>query len=221
MPQNNITPTKSNYTILKENLSLAKEGFSLLEQKREVLVMNLSSLIGSIRSKRAELDNSLIDVFTNLKALRLELGQYSLNMIVQNTRQDYEADIAMHSVMGVVVPKLFFIDKDKEKKSPIPMGISGTTPAFDKMLLKIKSIRSLMSEVAYLESTAWKIVNEIKKTQRRINSLDNFVIPETATTMKFIKEILEEKDRETLFQVKRIKANKLKQALKKEKSNEL
>ncbi|MGL4388241.1 MAG: V-type ATP synthase subunit D, partial [Brevinema sp.] len=60
-----------------------------------------------------------------------------------------------------------------------------------------------------------------KKTQRRINALDNFVIPETATTMKFIKEILEEKDRETLFQVKRIKSNKLKQALKKEKSNEL
>ncbi|MGL4393880.1 MAG: V-type ATP synthase subunit D [Brevinema sp.] len=221
MPQNNITPTKSNYTMLKENLSLAKEGFSLLEQKREVLVMNLSSLLNNIRTKREELDNSLMEVFRSLKTLRLELDEQTLDKIVKNVPQDYEADIMMHSVMGVTVPKLFFVDKTKNSKASLPMGISGTTPAFDKMLLKIKSIRGLMAEVAYLESTAWRLVNEIKKTQRRINSLDNFVIPETASTMKFIKEILEEKDRETLFQVKRIKANKVKQALKKEKANEL
>lgn len=219
MPQNNITPTKSNYTKLKDDLKLAKEGFSLLEQKREVLVMNLSVLINSIREKRTQLDKAMMAVFGQLNVLKLELDKTSLDIIVRNVQQDFEADLVMHSVMGVVVPKLVFIEK-QHNTSSVPMGISETTPAFDHMLLTIKSIRGLMSEVAYLESTAWKLVHEVKKTQRRINALDNFVIPETASTMKFIKEILEEKDRETLFQVKRIKANKEKQMLNKEKSND-
>ncbi|MGL5955156.1 MAG: V-type ATP synthase subunit D [Brevinema sp.] len=215
-----ITPTKSNYTALAEELSLAKEGHGLLEQKREVLVMNLVNLASDIQEKRLEMDHRLTQIFSLVSLVRLESGSINLNLMCNSIAQDYEVDVLEHSVMGVSVPKLTFIEQRSRNKSQVPIGISGTSPNFDRLLQMTKQIRSLMAEVAYLESTAWKLVTEIKKTQRRINALENFVIPEAQETMKFIKDTLEEKDRETLFQIKRIK-EKQQKTLKKEGSHDM
>ncbi len=215
MAKKNITPTKSNYTALGEELSLAKEGHGLLEQKREVLILNLTNIVSEIIEKRTELDKELMESFRLMNLVRLEMGTVGLDLISNSVVQDYEVEVIEHSVMGVVAPKLLFTEKKSKTKSAVPIGISGTSPNFDKLFQSTKRMRPIMAEVAYLESTAWKLVREINKTQRRINALENFVIPDAADTMKFIKDILEEKDRETLFQIKRIKENHRKK-LKKE-----
>ena len=59
--------------------------------------------------------------------------------------------------------------------------------------------------VAQVEDLAWKLAYEIKKTQRRVNALENIFIPEFREIIKFIQDTLEERERETFFQLKRIK----------------
>ncbi len=220
MAQRQITPTKSNYTALVDELSLAKEGHGLLEQKREVLVMNLTNLVSDIQDKRSELDQLLSESFKLMALVRLESGSVGLNLICNSVSQDYEVEVLEHSIMGVVAPKLMFIQKKSKNKSAVPIGISGTSPNFDRLYQLTQKMRPLMAEVAYLESTAWRLVSEINKTQRRINALENFVIPDAQDTMKFIKDILEEKDRETLFQIKRIKEKQQKK-IKKETAHDV
>lgn len=210
----NITPTKSNYSALKEELSLAKESHNLLEQKREVLIINLTNIINEIYDKRKELDQHLHQSFSLMSLVKLESGSIGLSMICNSITQDYEVEMIEHTIMGVVAPKIVFIESKTKNKSLVPTGISGTSPNLDKLIQITKTIRPLMTQVAYLESTSWKLISEINKTQRRINALENFIIPETQETMKFINNILEEKDRETLFQIKRIKANQQKKMLK-------
>jgi V/A-type H+-transporting ATPase subunit D len=46
---------------------------------------------------------------------------------------------------------------------------------------------------------------EIKKTQKRANALDKIQIPKYAQTIKYIDEVLEEKEREDFFRLKRVK----------------
>lgn len=205
-----VTPTKSNLSSLKDELKLAKEGHGLLEQKREVFVVHLNNIMTEIREKRTLLDQRLTDMYRQLALVRLETDRFTLDIIVNNARQDFNAEIISHSIMGVPVPRLVFYDQTPKTGSKIPMGISGTSPAFDKLLTMARDVRKLMAEVAALESSAWKLAAEVKKTQRRINALENFVIPDTNDTIKYIRNILEEKDRETLFQIKRVKGNSLK-----------
>ena len=111
MAQKNITPTKSNYITLTEDLILAKEGHGLLEQKREVLVINLTHLVFQIREARTKLDEKLFTIFSQLSLVRLESGSIILDLIVNSIVQDYEVDVLSYSVMGVVAPKLFFTEK--------------------------------------------------------------------------------------------------------------
>lgn len=203
----NVTPTKSNYSILKAELSLAKEGHSLLEQKREVFIVHLSNLVANIKEKRTLLDKQLQKIYRQLALVKLETYGFTFDLLVKNMPQDFVVDVIFRSIMGVPVPQLIIKDS-VENQSKIPIGISSTSPAFDELFKGVTNIKKLLVEVAGLESAAWKLAHEVKKIQRRINALENFMIPDTSATLAYIKDTMEEKDRETLFQMKRIKERK-------------
>lgn len=63
-------------------------------------------------------------------------------------------------------------------------------------------------ELAEVESCVYRLADAIKKTQKRTNALDNVIIPRFKTTVKFITDALEEKDREDFSRLKVIKRNK-------------
>jgi V/A-type H+-transporting ATPase subunit D len=52
----------------------------------------------------------------------------------------------------------------------------------------------------------WRLANEIKKTQRRVNALENIFIPDYQQTVKAIEEVLEENDREEFIRKKKVKS---------------
>ena len=57
------------------------------------------------------------------------------------------------------------------------------------------------------------MANAIKKTQRRANALKNIIIPRFESTVKFISDSLEEKEREEFSRMKVIKVVKKKKEL--------
>ena len=52
----------------------------------------------------------------------------------------------------------------------------------------------------------------MKVTNRRVNALDNVVIPKLENTMHYIASELDERDREDLFRLKKVVAKKKKEA---------
>lgn len=59
--------------------------------------------------------------------------------------------------------------------------------------------------MAELENTLINLVEEVKRTQRRINALEQFLIPRYSATVSMISNILEERDREEFVRVKKVK----------------
>jgi V/A-type H+-transporting ATPase subunit D len=84
-------------------------------------------------------------------------------------------------------------------------GFVGTTYALDKATQLFSKCLELLVELAEIETTLWRLATELKKVQRRFNALDNLLIPQYAETVKYIEYTLEEKEREILFQLKRVK----------------
>ncbi|HET6947590.1 MAG TPA: V-type ATP synthase subunit D, partial [bacterium] len=60
-------------------------------------------------------------------------------------------------------------------------------------------------EVAATEIRLRKIGEEIKKTTRRVNALEQVVIPRLRGEIRFITAVLEQRAREDIFRLKRIK----------------
>jgi V/A-type H+-transporting ATPase subunit D len=59
--------------------------------------------------------------------------------------------------------------------------------------------------VASTEITLRKIGEEIKKTTRRVNALEQVVIPRVRGEIRYIRDVLEQRAREDVFRLKRIK----------------
>ena len=49
-------------------------------------------------------------------------------------------------------------------------------------------------------------MEEVKKTQQRINALEQFLIPQYLATVTLIASVLEERDREEFVRVKKVKS---------------
>ncbi|TMI89931.1 MAG: V-type ATP synthase subunit D, partial [Bacillati bacterium ANGP1] len=70
---------------------------------------------------------------------------------------------------------------------------------------QFEEVLAAVLEVASTEVTLRKIGEEIKKTTRRVNALEQVVIPRIRGEIRFIRDVLEQRAREDVFRLKRIK----------------
>lgn len=70
---------------------------------------------------------------------------------------------------------------------------------------KFLEIKYLIYELAEIENAVYKIAMEIKKTGKRANALDKIQIPLYEEAVKYIQDVLEEKEREDFFRLKKVK----------------
>ena len=63
----------------------------------------------------------------------------------------------------------------------------------------------LLTQMASIRTIVWRLAEEVRKTQRRVNALDKMIIPQTQETKAYIESALEERDRENVFVLKALK----------------
>ena len=200
-----ITPTKGNLIKIKKTLNFAEKGYNLLDRKRVVLIKEMMSLV----EKSKELQSRIADEFTNaytiLTQATITMGRENLNNISEGIMLEKDYEIIYKSVMGAMVPKI--IHKEDEELY-IDFGMYNTNPAFDKAIMEFNKIKETIYELSEMENAVYNLAREIKKTQKRANALDKIQIPKYKKIIKNTEEILEEKDIEEFFRLKKAKSKK-------------
>lgn len=196
-----MTPTKANLIKAKNSLQFAKKGYELLDRKRTVLIREMMGLIDRVSVLEEKIDRSFKEAYEALKLANITMGTESVKELSLSIPKEEDFDILFKSVMGVEIPYI----KDEDILSSIEYGFFRTNPAFDKAVLNFNEIRKTTYELAQVENSVYKLAMEIKKTQKRANALDKIQIPKYAQTIKYIDEVLEEKEREDFFRLKRVK----------------
>ncbi|MGA1791200.1 MAG: V-type ATP synthase subunit D [bacterium] len=200
----NISITKSNVLRFKEELDFAQEGYELLEQKREVLVMEIMVLIEDFRQCKKEVEESLALAYDSLKKTNMLLGKKGVEKAALSAVSCEKISIKDRSIMGIVVPIISYTQK---KACCNQYGFKETSHCLDQTVKLFYMCLEKLARLAQIEITLYRLANELKKTQRRANALSNIFIPEYRDTIKYLEDSLEEKERETLFQLKRVKNN--------------
>ncbi len=199
-----LTPTKANLIKSKNSLQFAKKGYELLDRKRTVLIREMMSLIDKASELQGRIDIEFKEAYEALKLANITMGTESVEEIAGSIEKEEDFNILFKSVMGVEVP----IIKREETTFTTEYGFFRTNPAFDKAVLNFTDIRNLIYDLAEIENSVYKLAMEIKKTQKRANALDKIQIPKYTTTIKYIEEVLEEKEREDFFRLKKVKGKK-------------
>ncbi|NLY77674.1 MAG: V-type ATP synthase subunit D [Tissierellia bacterium] len=196
-----ITPTKANLIKSKNSLAFAKKGYELLDRKRTLLIREMMSLIDEASNLQEEIETEFSKAYDALKLANITMGTENVEEIARSIEKEKDFTILTKSVMGVEIPHI----KYEEDSLTAEYGFFRTNPAFDKAVLSFNNIRKLIYKLAEVENSVYKLAMEIKKTQKRTNALEKIQIPKYSSTIKYIEEVLEEKEREDFFRLKRIK----------------
>lgn len=196
-----MTPTKANLIKAKNSLQFSKKGYELLDRKRTVLIREMMTLIDKANELEEKIDVKFKEAYNGLKLANITMGAEAVEEIALSIEKEEDFNILFKSVMGIETPYIKYDD--------IPFsteyGFFRTNPAFDKAVLNFIDIRKIIYELAEVENSVYKLAMEIKKTQKRANALEKIQIPKYAKTIKYIEEVLEEKEREDFFRLKKVK----------------
>ena len=194
--------TKGNLILAKNSLALAFQGYRLMDKKRNILLKELTGLIGQARSIQSEIDSTFTSAYRALQKANIELGVRFVEEIADSIPTEDSIRVKARSIMGTEIPLVEYTPREKERP---PYSFYSTSDSLDEACLAFERVKELTARLATVETSAYRLAESIKKTQKRANALKNITIPSYQTLVTEITNALEEKDREEFTRLKVIK----------------
>lgn len=205
MTETKFAPTKANLMKAKNQLSLINEGYDILDKKRKALIGQYNAKINQ-RNELNKIVNSCIkDVKKNIKKAIVTTGEDRLKSIALSVPLDESITLKEKKFMQT---KIFEIDFDS-KKLDLSYSLNLTNSLFDEALLSLNDLKEKVYKLAELDTTIKNLDTEIKKTSKKVNSLEKVQIPNYKAVIKSISSQIEEREREEFSKTKMIKDKKL------------
>lgn len=196
-----IRPTRLEYLRAKKKIKIAQKGLKLLKLKRQALILEFFNISKSSAELRGELNSELIKGYQSIRMAEMLDGEMRLENEAMKIPQLKKLLITPKNVMGVKIPRLEGGTREQsltEYLLEIPVSISEAVKAFQE-------VHKIVLDVAEKETTLRKLLNEIEKTKRKANAIENVFIPRLEDSVKFILFRLGEIERETFAMLKTVK----------------
>lgn len=197
----NTFPSKGNLILAKNSLALAKQGYELMDKKRNILIRELMALIGQASDIQSQIDTTFRNAYAALQKANIQLGNHYVQELSYSVPVERSIRIKTRSIMGTEIP---LVESSCEKSIPT-YGFYSTTESLDQAKSAFEKVKELTLRLSMVENSAYRLANNIKKTQKRANALKNITIPSYEALTKEIQEVLEEKEREEFTRLKVIK----------------
>lgn len=199
-----VSPTRMELLEIRKKLVLAEKGHKLLEEKRDALVERFFGIIEQRNNLLKELDEKFKNAFLCLIQAQMIIGEKKVEDISYLTEDIGDVSFENDNIMGVKIPKM---NADNLKTDLKPQyGFFETCSKLDDSQKKFNNLISKLIKLADLDGGIKSLAIEIEKTKRRVNVLENNLIPKLLATRKYIEMQLEELEREDFFRRKRIKS---------------
>lgn len=197
-----VFPTKNNLMATKKSLELAKLGYDLMDRKRNILIREIMTMTDKASTIQQDINTSYAKAYYALEQAQISIGNCSA--FAECVPIENGLQMTVRSVMGVELPQISL----EEKKPGFFYGLNSTNSLLDEAYLSFEEAKRLTIQLAEIESNVIRLADAIKKTQKRTNALSNVMIPKFTSTVKFISDALDEKEREDFSRLKVIKRQK-------------
>lgn len=188
----------------KKQIQLAEQGADLLKRKRDALLIEFMSVMDIALQTTEELQKAAREATYAISIARAVDGTIALKAAGLAVEKKPFVDITGSYVMGIPIPD---IKKVSVRRSVLgrEWSMLGVSSRIDETAEKMENEVDIIVEVAGVETKLKRLASEIQKTRRRVNALDYIVVPRLKDQVKFISQSLEERAREDIFRLKKVK----------------
>lgn len=202
-----LKPTRMELINLRRRKRLAERGLALLKEKRDALVMELLSLAREYQNVVLEVRERLEKALSQLALARAHIGAYKFNEVIASLRPQVSIEVKTRNIMGVTTP-MFKVVRLADVEVP-PYNLIGTTALLDEAVKSFRDAFALVIRLAEIQAVARRIAEEVEKAKRRVNALENVVIPMIERNIKAIELYLDERAREDIFRLRLLKKKRV------------
>jgi V/A-type H+-transporting ATPase subunit D len=198
----NIAATKTNLLKSKKLLSLTREGHALLDEKRRILINELTSIIHIVDRIQREVDSALQQAYGLVDKTIVMMGRKRLEELSFSIDIKTNLSITERRVMGVSLP----IININVNENPPYYSSHEVSFYVDEVIAKFKEVLKLITQLAEKKIALIRIAKEVQKTIRKVNALEKIYLPFYEDSVKYISDRLDEDAREAFSMLKLIKA---------------
>jgi V/A-type H+-transporting ATPase subunit D len=191
-----VKPTKGFLMDMKRRIGFIERGTEFLKLKRDQLAKELTTSLDVLRGRRKLLMDNLQEAYAAVTAAYLSLGPQEVQSQTRSIKSSLKLEVLPRSVMGVRFP---FVKIGEKPQVTAELDIT-LSVASDKVYEILDDIIRL----AEFETRVERIADELGKTNRKVNALENIIIPEYNQIIKFIEDKLDEESLEELVRMKLI-----------------
>jgi V/A-type H+-transporting ATPase subunit D len=186
---------------MRKSLELTREGHDLLDEKRRILLEELTALVDAVDHLQAQTDTALTAAYAELDRAVVFMGKgrvadISLSMDIENI-----LTISHRRIMGVHIPVIALAITEK---APYFRSFE-TSLSLDAAVKAFQETVKLTARLAEKKIALLRIAAEVQKTIRKVNALEKVYIPYYQESVKYISDRLDEESRDAFALLKMIK----------------
>lgn len=202
-----VTATRSELLTRRARLDLATRGRVLLEQKRDQLMSEFRKAAIFVLEEAVELDGISAEARRALALAEVALTPEYVRSAAETARRDIHLTARPDVIAGVRIADIEF---DPVGRGRFARGLpaAGGAAHIDEAAAEYEAVIEQLLRVAAYEMRLRRLSEEIGTTNRRVNALATFVIPRLEQETRLIRSRLEERERQEIYRLKRIKERK-------------
>jgi len=207
MSMDNIAPTRMNMLQLKAQIKMASDGVGLLKGKRDALMQELLRRARQLRDMRNELHTRGRQAEEAIALARAVRGTPELKSAAVAGRRELSLEVRTEKVWGLSLGNLDLEDivRGAETRG---MGMIDTSSHVHEAAGSAEYMLEQLFTCAPMERNLVLVGEEVKKVSRRINALEEYLLPRLRGQLRGIASVLDEREREDTFRLKKIKGKK-------------
>jgi len=192
---------------MRKRLATATHGHKLLKDKLDGLMNEFREIVEDYKKARREVDEGLPEVLKLFVLAGITSSRQAVETAITQSSSSLSLDVTQARFMGVVVPK-FAVHFEAGETT---YSLLDAPSELDDATATLKEYFPRILQLAQLEETMRRMVDEIERTRRRVNALEHVMIPELRVTIKYISNKLDEQERSTTIRLMKIKDQRVKE----------
>jgi V/A-type H+-transporting ATPase subunit D len=191
----------------RSRLGVAARGARLLRGKREVLAGEFFRLMREVTEGRERLDAALLEASRALVVARARTGRRALDALGVAGAREVPVEVSHRRVWGVPVPRVAAprLVRSAAARGTSPMSAS---PAAGEAARRHEEALEVLLSIASRELHLRRLGEEIRDTSRRINALEQLLVPRLSREAARVETALEERAREDAVRLKRFRGRR-------------
>ena len=220
MSRLNVNPTRMEMARLKKQLKTATRGHKLLKDKLDELMKQFLEIVRENKKLREEAETALEKAYKSFIIARAVMSQEYLGEALMMPKQQIAVAVSNKNVMSVNVP-VFDFKAANNTDDIYPYGLAFTSGELDLSMEAFSAAMEPLLRLAQSEKSAQLMAQEIEKTRRRVNALENVMIPNYEETIKYITQKLSEDERSSNTRLMKVKDMILEKAIEEKRLKDL